>query len=120
MNSKSEKPNSTISSKHKLDDFDELTINFDLNIINFERLYTLLTITYSILVYSNYGILYTLPILLHLFYRFSGYNIPHFDILILIYGLIISINSSYLFISFIISTLLLFTYSMFNVVNNNE
>jgi hypothetical protein len=85
-------------------------------------LYELSTIIYAILIYLNFSdsdllskinsMLYTLPVLLYLFYRHTDYNIPHFDIIIILYGFVITYYNPYLFIPFAINIILLFVYSI--------
>lgn len=88
--------------------------------------YELSTIIYVILIYLNFSdsdllskinsMLYTLPVLLYLFYHYTDYNIPHFDIIIILYGFVITYFNPYLFIPFAINIILLFIYSIDDII----
>ena len=78
--------------------------------------YEISTLIYITLIYFNTNsFIYTLPIIGHLIYRHSKYDIPHLDIMIIIYGMMISYYNAYLIIPFIINTSLLFIYSIDNI-----
>lgn len=87
-----------------------MNIDIDINILSF-RLYIISTIIYIISIYLNINFISSIPIILYLIYRLTNLNIPHFDIIIILYGLCLSLYLPYLFIPFAISILILFIYS---------
>ena len=75
--------------------------------------YLIASFIYSILIIYESSFIYSIPLLLYLIYKTSDvYSIPHFDVLILVYLLIISAQNVLLFISFLITTALLFRYTV--------
>ena len=84
-------------------------MNININILF--TLYIISTIIYIILIYLNINFISTIAIILYLIYRLTNLNIPHFDIIVILYGLCLSLYFPYLFIPFTISTLILFIYS---------
>ena len=85
-------------------------MNIDIDILLF-MLYIISTIIYIISTYLNINFISSIPIILYLIYRLTNLNIPHFDIIAILYGLCLSLYFPYLFIPFAISILILFIYS---------
>ena len=91
-------------------DIDNISTNFNSdNLILI--LYILSTIIYAASIYIAINFVLSIPVLLYLMYRFTDLNIPHLDVIAILYGLVLSMISPYLLIPFSISISLLILYS---------